>query len=70
MKRPRRKYRIGMRGWVAVDGIQWVDLYVMRHRTCLHGHSLCLDGTEEQNRRRLAITWGFMRRAYRDRDSV
>lgn len=70
MKRHHRKYRIGMRAFVSEDGLQWIDMYLMRHRTCVHSHSFCMDdiqdlmpgqNLEEVNRRRFAIVWGFMR---------
>lgn len=66
MKKPRRKFRIGLRGWIDHQGYQWVTLYLMRFRTCLHGHDVILDGTEEQNRRRVAIVWKFCREAAKE----
>jgi hypothetical protein len=61
--RPHRKYRIGMRCSVDQDGIQWIDIYLMRFRTALFGHSFCLDGTEEVNRRRFRLVWQSLRSA-------
>lgn len=70
VKRPHRPYRIGMRAFVSEDGLQWIDMYLMRHRACVHSHSFCLDTAEDLmpgqdlksvNQRRFAIVWGFMR---------
>lgn len=60
-----------MRAHVGDDGIQWVDLYLMRHRTAVYSFSICLARVEDldpdqdlesMNRRMGAIVWRGLRR--------
>ncbi len=60
-KKPKRPYRIGLRGSICDDGTQIVHIYLMRKRTCLYGHDYFFTDDEIHNRKMMKLAWKFLR---------